>query len=73
MSVIQDMNRQAASLCSEVFGMPSDQVYSQPDESVSTTGAGAYPFLPTTVLSSGDSMVPTIDVASYHIAAWPWL
>src|ERR1051326_7016649 len=70
--VIQDMNFHAASLRGEVSGMARDQEYNQPDDGVATTGAGAYPICPATVDSAGSSTVPAADVASYHMAAWPW-
>ena len=56
------------------FGIASDQEYSQPDGRPSRpTGAGAYPTLPPTFDSSGLSTVPDATVASYHMAALPWL
>src|SRR4051794_4015967 len=66
--VIQDMNFHAASLRGEVSGMARDQEYSQPDDGVATTGAGAYPICPATVDSAGSSTVPAAEVASYHMA-----
>lgn len=37
------------------------------------TGAGAYPLRPATVEEAGSSTEETMAVASYHMAAWPWL
>jgi hypothetical protein len=39
--VTQEMNFQAAALCFALFGMPNDQVYSQPEFLDLTTGAAA--------------------------------
>src|SRR3954468_20426118 len=55
-----------------VLGIASAHDHSQPDASVSLTGAGAYPFFPLTGLSLASSR-PAATVASYHIATLPSL
>lgn len=66
----QETNCQALSCFSLAFWMAHDQAYSQPELSVSITGAGAYPILPLTG-ESGASSEPAADVASYHMAELP--
>src|ERR671910_685437 len=68
------MYSHAVSGSGEFWGIASAQVHSQPDASVSLTGAVTYPFKPLTGLSSASS-VPAATVASYHMAtlpSWYW-
>jgi hypothetical protein len=62
------MNFQALSCLALFFSIAHAQVYSQPEASVSLTGACAYAILPFTG-ESGASRLPAAEVASYHIAA----
>src|SRR5687767_2206200 len=68
----QEMNFQALSCLVLFFSIAHAQVYSQPDASVSLTGAWAYAILPFTG-ESGASRLPAAEVASYHMATLPWV
>src|SRR5215211_1421498 len=68
----QETNFQALSCFWLFFSIAHAQVYSQPDASVSFTGACAYAILPFTG-ESGASRLPAAEVASYHIATLPWV
>ena len=66
----QETNSHAFCCFSLAFWIDQDQAYSQPELSVSMTGAGAYPILPWTG-EPGASREPAAEVASYHIAELP--
>src|SRR5215218_4415139 len=68
----QEMNFQALSFLVLACWMPHDHAYSHPELFVLTTGAATYPILPLTGESAASSE-PAAEVASYHMAALPWI